>query len=87
MDSRRKTGAQKMTLNIPFVGALSLNKTSFILLNCISMCAKAPCHYVFLATLTGLHNHIGQLFHLVLPPHIVENWQWLEALGDAAWLG
>lgn len=45
------------------------------------------CHVVFLATLAGLHNHIGQLFHLVLPAHVVKDWQWLQCLGNTAGLG
>lgn len=45
------------------------------------------CHDVFLATLAGLHNHIGQLLHLVLPAHVVEDWQWLQRLGNTAGLG
>lgn len=78
----------------------------------------------FLATLAGLHDHVGQLLHLkgkinsnglthwqawlshemlgkyfrmeatwlqcgylVLPAHVIEDWQWLQGLGNAAGLG
>lgn len=42
---------------------------------------------VFLATLAGLHNHVGQLLHLVLPAHVVKNWQRLQSLRNTAGLG
>ena len=85
--------------------------------------SSVPCR-IFLATLAGLHNHVGQLLHLkvrinsnglthwqvwlshemfgkyfrmeatwlrygylVLPAHVIEDWQWLQDLGNAAGLG
>lgn len=44
----------------------------------ITVCfERTQSHVESLATLAGLHNHIGQLLHLVLPAHVVEDWQWL----------
>lgn len=39
------------------------------------------------AALTGLHHHVGQLFHLGGSADIVQDGQGLQVLGHAAWGG